>query len=105
LTIDNLYEFAGAIGIEPLRLFSYNLRQFFSIVRGFRRQKAIEENNWRKIYGLLVMINRDPKKPTPNILTHWSIPELDSVYLEDEGEDEEDKTDIKENLLKVWKLK
>jgi hypothetical protein len=106
LTIDNLYEFAGAMGLDPLRLFSYNLRQFFSIVKGFRRQKAIEENYWRRIYGLMVMVNRDPKKPMPKIEDSWYIPIIDDETFNDldENQNEMSNFEIKDKLLKAWRL-
>lgn len=74
-----------------------------SIVKGFRKQKAIEENSWRKIYGLLVMINRDPKKPIPQIEKQWSIPIIDNMFVA-ENENIAENTDIKGKLLKAWRL-
>ena len=97
-----MYEFAGAIGIEPLRLFALNLRQFFALVKGFRRERALQESYHRKIFGLIAMVNRDPKKPAPNIDKIWPIPILDRVF--DIEEDEEPITDIKTKLMKAWRL-
>lgn len=94
------------MGLDPLRLFSFNLRQFFAIVKGFRKQKAIEENQWRRIYSLMVMVNRDSKKPMPKIEDSWYIPMIDDERFENEYENESEMSnfEIKDKLLKAWRL-
>lgn len=100
-----MYEFAGAIGIEPTRLFAYNLKQFFAIARGFRDQNAKNENHFRRIYAVLTMAYRDPKKPQPNILNLWPIHPIDSQFQQEEEEtDEYRPKSKKQELLKKWRL-
>lgn len=91
------------MGIDPQRLFSYNLRQFLAIVKGFRREKAMQESYYRNIYAVLVMANRDPKKPAPVITNYWPIPILDEAMTAD-IEETENNTDIKAKLLRAWRL-
>jgi hypothetical protein len=90
------------MGLDPLRLFSLSLRQFFAYVRGWRREKAEREAQLRNIYGVLVMANRDTKKAVPVIEKMWPIPILDNVEVEER--EQIDTRGKKEQLLKAWRI-
>ena len=54
----------------------------------------------------MVMVNRDPKKPMPKIEDSWYIPIIDDETLNDldENQNEMSNFEIKDKLLKAWRL-
>jgi len=79
------------------------LKEFYHFSKGFREQKAREENHIRRLNYTLASAYRDPKKPFPNIYDYWPIPEIDPIREEIIGVYQDPKA-VKSKLLKAWRL-
>jgi hypothetical protein len=93
---------AGALGIDPMRLFSFTFREFLNYAKGVRRREAREENHFRRIAWLIAKANEDPKNKLPQYYDFWSIPQIDGDIREINQMTADEAKARKQKLLKAW---